>query len=104
VSHRPASCRGRIQLRYGINIAVVTGLNDRIVAINAFRPLMPNRDSVRTVRPGGLAVRGSCDQIVTVDSSTRVVVIEQLTGGLRTLNLTAPTIRRADGAVNVRLV
>jgi hypothetical protein len=44
--------------RNGVNIAVVTGLKDRIVAMNAFRPLMPNRDSVRTERPGGLAFWG----------------------------------------------
>jgi hypothetical protein len=29
---------------YGVNTAVVTRHNDRIVASNAFRPQMPNRD------------------------------------------------------------
>ena len=59
--------------RYGVNIAVVTGRKDRIVAMNAFRPLMPNRDSVRTERPGGLAVWGSV---------TKLLLLKPQLGGL----------------------
>jgi len=44
LSHHPQAVGEEFSCSYGVNIAVVTGLNDRIVAINAFRPQMPNRD------------------------------------------------------------
>jgi hypothetical protein len=51
------------------NIADMAGLKDRIVAINDFRPLMPNRDWISEVQPSRIGAGGELlfDRYLTRD-------------------------------------